>query len=190
MAEIGYRFGRRLHGTTKLTGSVVVAYLLALIDLTVGRFVSATFTAYALVGASGVAVRAATAWGLTAAGFGLASMAAIEISIIWNFLLNNAFTFSAVTHRGLDRIRPFLVFHLVSAQGLLVQASVTALLADTEGADLARWRWETAFAVLAGVVAATVGNYFLNSTVTWPSSPAAARRFRSDEPRPGSDGDR
>ena len=175
--EIGYRFGRRLHGSTKLTGSVVVAYLLALIELTAGRFVSARFTAYALVGATGVVIRVGADWFLTAAGVGWATAIAIELSILWNFQLNNDFTFSSLGYRGRDRIRPLLLFHLVSAQGVLVQTSVTALLSgaavasDILSSEVAAWRREALGPVLAGIVAATVGNYLLNTTITWPTSP-------------------
>ncbi|MGB5757439.1 MAG: polyprenol monophosphomannose synthase, partial [Acidimicrobiales bacterium] len=38
VSEIGYQFGERVHGTTKLNGSVVLDYLRALLVLTAGRW--------------------------------------------------------------------------------------------------------------------------------------------------------
>ena len=38
VSEVGYQFGERVHGTTKLNGSVVLDYLRALLALTAGRW--------------------------------------------------------------------------------------------------------------------------------------------------------
>lgn len=172
--EVGYRFGRRVSGSTKLTGSVVVAYLLALIDLTAGRFVSATFTAYALVGSLGLLVRAAALLVLEELGVGWAAAVALEMSILFNFFSNNAFTFSSLAHRGRRLVRPLLLFHLISGQGVLVQMGVTTWLGDRASLrDASLVELDAAVTFLAGVLAATIGNYFLNINLTWrPAGPA------------------
>ncbi len=178
VAEVGYHFGNRLHGTTKLTGSVVVAYLLAMIELSVGRFISATFTAYALVGATGLAVRTIVQRSLSTdlAGSLLTErwvvLLAIELSILTNYVLNNVFTFTSRRHRGLSQIRGAITFHIVSLYGLLVHAGATALLDDHSREDGA-WGLTALWSVTASVpftlamLMALIGNYYLNSTVTW-----------------------
>ncbi len=178
VAEVGYRFGNRVHGTTKLTGSVVVAYLLAMIDLSVGRFVSATFTAYSIVGCTGLALRAITERALTG---GLlaelvpsdwAVLAAVEASVVTNYWLNNVFTFSTRRHRGLRQIRGLMMFHLVSLYGLLVHAGATVLLggnvADERPWNLTTlWSTEATAPFALAMLMALVGNYHLNTAVTW-----------------------
>jgi len=178
VAEVGYRFGSRVHGTTKLTGSVVVAYLLAIIELSVGRFISATFTAYCLVGVTGLAIRViieqTLTGGLPAALISgrWAVLAAVELSIVTNYLLNNVFTFTSRRHRGLQQIRGLLMFHMVSLYGLFVHAGATALLSD-RGTDVgpldltALWSADVSATFALGVTMALVGNYYLNATVTW-----------------------
>lgn len=177
VAEVGYRFGRRVHGTTKLTGSVVVAYLLAMIELSVGRFISATFTAYSLVGFTGLAIRIIAEQTLTT---GLpaaviqprsAVFVAVELSIVANYGLNNVFTFTAERHRGLRQLKGLLMFHVVSLYGLLVHAGAVALLGD-RGAEetwglTTLWSIDASLPFVVGLSMALVGNYYLNATVTW-----------------------
>ncbi|HMW61177.1 MAG TPA: polyprenol monophosphomannose synthase, partial [Leptospiraceae bacterium] len=54
--EVGYTFRTRIHGETKLSGSVIRNYLVALLDLRFGHVASPVFILYCLVGASGVIV--------------------------------------------------------------------------------------------------------------------------------------
>lgn len=178
VAEIGYRFGSRVHGTTKLTGSVVVAYLLALIELSVGRFVSATFTAYCLVGTTGLAIRVITeqtlVGGLPAALISTrwAVLVAVELSVVANYALNNVFTFTTRRHRGRRQVRGLVMFHVVSLYGLFVHAGANALLRDDTAEagswDLAElWATDVSMPFVVGMIMALVGNYHLNATVTW-----------------------
>ncbi len=162
-AEVGYEFRDRIHGATKLSGSVVGAYLLALLDLVIGRVVSASFTAYALVGAVGVVVRYASAGVLVALGAPLAAFLAFEASVLSNYWLNNRFTFAADRRTGAKLVTGLIPFHLVAAHGLLVQAGVVSLATDSTGNLLAG----LGPAQLAGILLATTGNYFLNRTITW-----------------------
>ncbi len=178
VTEVGYQFGSRLHGTTKLTGSVVVAYLIALIELSVGRFISATLTAYSMVGLLGLLVRSGVQWILTVGVFGLvvparwAVVLAVQLSIISNYVLNNAFTFTAQRHRGWDRVGGLLRFQLVSIYGLFVHAGAMALLTDhsrDQGAwSVAElWSIHRSWPFIIGLAMAMIGNYYLNSTITW-----------------------
>ncbi len=170
--EIGFGFGQRLHGATKLTGSVVVAYLMALLELAGGRFVTARFSAYAIVGLSGVAVRAvvtltagavlsrATAWWL-----------AIEVAVVWNYWWNNRFTFNAYRHAGRDWFVGLAKFHAVAAHGVLV-AGATQQILQPRVELVASVPVAAGAALIAGLGLATVGNYHLNRSITWRTLPA------------------
>jgi len=80
IVEVGYSFRERVAGESSLTSSVVGAYLVALIDLFVGRVVSATFTAYAMVGLLGIAVRFSVLLLLGTLGVEWAALAAFQAS--------------------------------------------------------------------------------------------------------------
>ena len=162
--EVGYQFRNRVHGSTKLTGSVVGAYVLALIDLVVGRAVSATFTAYAMVGALGLLVRLAVGSVLSAAGTEYAMLLAFETSVLSNYLLNNTFTFSRERHRGAKLITGLLTFQVVALHGLAVTWGVASFVTGERASfDLSASHPATLLAILIAVA----GNYILNRAVTW-----------------------
>ncbi|MFW2381813.1 MAG: glycosyltransferase [Acidimicrobiales bacterium] len=170
VVEVGFKFGQRLHGATKLTGSVVLAYLMALLELAGGRFVTARFSAYAIVGLSGVVVRA-----VVLLGFGLASSSgagwwlAIEAAVLWNYWWNNRFTFNAYRQRGIESLIGLAKFHGVAAHGVLVASATQRLVGDVIGTDgLA----VAGIATVAGLGLATIGNYHLNRSITWRALPA------------------
>ena len=133
------------------------------------------FIKFAVVGGSGVIVNMGCFFVFTRyAGIRIefASPMAIEISILTNFFLNNAWTF-----RRRDTKVGFggriLRYHLVTAVAGIVNYLVLLLLANVLGIhDL--------LANLAGIALGTFINFFLNSLWTWriagtqdtePSSP-------------------
>ncbi len=168
VTEVGFTFGQRLHGATKLTGSVVVAYLMALLELAGGRFVTARFSAYAIVGLSGVLVRSSVLI-LFGSLSGAVWWLAIEAAVLWNYWWNNRFTFNAYRQRGTAALVGLAKFHGVAAHGVLVATSASALVIDLVGSESLPVR---AVATLAGLALATVGNYHLNRSITWRALPA------------------
>jgi putative flippase GtrA len=100
----------------------------------------------------------------------LASAAAVEVSILSNFLLNDAWTFrdrnatAAVTARG-----RFFRYHLVSLVGMAVQLAVFE--SANQGVMVALGRADPgAFiypAQLLGIAAATAWNFVSNLRWTW-----------------------
>jgi len=120
------------------------------------------FIKFAVVGGSGVLVNMGVLYILTRyAGMKIvyASPIAIEISILTNFFLNNAWTFrSRETKVGFQgRI---LRYHLVTALAGVVNYFTLLLLANVFGMlDL--------IANLIGIFLGTFINFFLNSMWTW-----------------------
>ncbi len=172
VAEVGYRFGERLGGETKLNRSVVLNYLAALITLSAGRILPATFVIYLAVGLVGLGVRAVVEQvGLMILDPSSAAMAvvlAVESGLIVNYLLHNRITFEPFRHRGVHTLRGLVSFHVVSLHGLLVHAGVMAMLAPSgpePSADLVATTFSGPF-ILAGALA-TIGNYHINAGTTW-----------------------
>ncbi|MCB1138123.1 MAG: glycosyltransferase family 2 protein [Leptospiraceae bacterium] len=182
MKELGYHFRNRQHGETKLSGSVVRNYLVALFDLRFGKYISPTFFLYVSVGASGIIVnfigfQLGEGLGLPKINTGLSDMLdplwlsvpfGYQLAILSNYLLNNYVTFSEVRHRGFDLLKGLLYFEIISVLGLLVQVSVFQLL-QTNG-FMEGWvapEYTKYPSLAAGIAAATVSNYFLNRNFTW-----------------------
>ena len=182
--EIGYVFKNRLHGETKMSGSVIQNYLLALYDIRFGEIISITFLKYSVIGLSGVFVNlfgqffAKNFLNLNepeliyknftkpfyAVSFGF------ELSVLTNYILNNLWTFKDSKNTGLAKnLSGFLKFNIVSILGFLIQVSVwrfTYQIIQTlfpeflfNGLDY--------FCNMFGIILATAGNYFLNKNFTW-----------------------
>jgi dolichol-phosphate mannosyltransferase len=125
-----------------------------------------TFIRFALVGASGTFVNLGVFSLALHANLNkyIASPLAIEVSIIWNFLLNNYWTFKERRTRDRTRIKG-LKFNLVSLVSLGV--SFGTFIAMTVFLP----RVPPQIDQLAGIVPAVLVNYFLNSYWTFRSHP-------------------
>lgn len=179
--EIGYSFRLREHGETKLSGSVIRNYIIALYDMRFGKYVSSTFMMYASVGCTGVLVNLlGFALGeflnLPRFNSGLPALDplflsvpfGIQISIITNYFLNNYITFYESRHKGAALLKGFVLFQIISMVGIIIQWSVFQLLQTNgflEGILAENIRSYANNAI--GIVLATVGNYYLNLNVTW-----------------------
>jgi dolichol-phosphate mannosyltransferase len=138
---------------------------------------------FGLVGLSGVLVNLGFLWLFTERlrmGEALGSAIAIEISIAWNFLLNNAFTFRDRNQGAQVGLGARLVrYNVVSLVGLGIQlvtflalnALVLRLLHRTE---IGRLRYATQ---CVGIVIAMTWNFASNFLWTWgqtkPAKPEA-----------------
>jgi dolichol-phosphate mannosyltransferase len=123
-----------------------------------------TFLRFALVGASGTLVNIGVFTVALHANLNkfVASPLAIEVSIIWNFLLNNYWTFKERKTRDGTRIKG-LKYNLVSIASLGVSFATfiaMSLLVPRASPELDQ---------LVGIVPAVLVNYFLNSYWTFRS---------------------
>jgi dolichol-phosphate mannosyltransferase len=128
-----------------------------------------TFLRFALVGASGTIVNLGAFSVLLHAGLNkfVASPLAIEISIVWNFLLNNYWTFRDRETADRAAIKG-VKFNLVSLVSLGV--SFTTFIAFS----LLLPKVSPLLSQLAGIIPAVFVNYFLNSYWTFRHRPGEA----------------
>jgi dolichol-phosphate mannosyltransferase len=176
--EVPVDFTDRKQGQSKLGLADIVEFVLNAwwIRLRALR----TFIQFAVVGASGTLVNLGV---FTAALHGglnkyVASAAAIEISIIWNFFLNNYWTFKERKTRDRTRIKG-LKYNLVSLATLGVSfATFSAMSLWVPRAPLQLDQ-------LIGIIPAVLVNYFLNSYWTFRShTDVAAPTEHDGEPAP------
>jgi dolichol-phosphate mannosyltransferase len=90
-----------------------------------------------------------------------ATAAAIASAACSNYLINNWWTFRDRRHHGsAEIIRGLVLFLLISGTGALINQAVTWYLHELHALDLF-------LTMAAGIVVATVWNYFLNLDLTW-----------------------
>jgi dolichol-phosphate mannosyltransferase len=160
VCEIPVEFVDRAHGESKLGLRDIVEFIANAWWI---RFQSSrTFFRFAAVGASGVVVNLALFSVLLGLGMNKygASPLAIEISILWNFWLNNGWTFAARMTESSLSIRG-VKFNVVSIAALgvsyLTFMAMSAIFPETS----------PHIHQLIGVIPASLVNYFLNSSWTF-----------------------
>ncbi len=179
--EVGYEFANRVHGETKLSRSVIRAYLLGVAELRVGRQINPTFLLYVLVGIVGLVVNSVAFWIAEWIGFPMIDTGlnaeidpiatsfifSVQLSILVLFVLNNEFTFWEVRYRGWRLIPAFAVYEAMSLVGTGVHVAVFTFLQET-GFLLTYLGGATRVVHnLVGAVVALIINWYLNTTYLW-----------------------
>jgi dolichol-phosphate mannosyltransferase len=167
VAEIPVDFSDRKLGESKLGRSDIIEFVVN--AWWIRLWSSRTFIKFCIVGATGVVVNLAAFAGLLASGTHpyVASPVAVELSILWNFLLNNAWTFrlrpkdARIGMRGLK-------FNMISFASLAVTFGTFVILSKVFP------QLPLQVDQLAAIVPTTAINYFLNSY--WTFKPQAIRR--------------
>lgn len=167
--EIPIKFGERMHGESKLSRHVQLQFIEYLYDVTFGKFMPLTFIKYCIVGTLGIAVHMAAYYSisrlimkegdLTIAGFSASVIGATEAAIVFNFLLNNAWTFAEQRLRGMSAVTGFLKFNAACILGAIANWAV--------GTYLYSLGWMEALAVFLGALTAVLWNYTVNRLMTW-----------------------
>ena len=162
IVELPIYFADRSAGETKLGRRDVVEFFVHVWWL---RLLSRkTFIKFALTGLSGVVVNLGCFAALNAAGLNtyLASAIAIETSIVWNFFINNFWTFRDRTISARKRVRG-LKFNVISLFTLAMSFATFVLLLWVFP-DLPPIHAQT-----ISILPAALANYFANSYWTFRS---------------------
>jgi dolichol-phosphate mannosyltransferase len=170
VAEIPYVFDMREHDRSKLRLKIIIEYVKQVFSLfayTVKHPARPAYTEimraakFVMVGITGIAVNLAVLVlckeyldvPLFAAG-----IVAVEVSILWNFVLNDLFTFATVPriHSALTRLG---MFNLISLGGMAITVSIMLVLAFLG--------MNYAIADIIGIFIAFAWNFSLNRFLTW-----------------------
>jgi dolichol-phosphate mannosyltransferase len=161
LAEVGYTFGTRQHGQSKLDEMVALEYLELLLDKAVGRFVPVKLIQFGAIGMLGVAVHLALLYLTMTAGtsFAFAQAAAVLGAMTFNFALNNKFTYRDRQLKGLAWLGGLFSFYLVCSLGAVANVGIGSLVYE----QLQGW-W---IAGIAGAIVGSVWNYVASGWLTW-----------------------
>jgi dolichol-phosphate mannosyltransferase len=163
IAEQPYSFGTRFDGESKFNMQIGVEFLGLVLSKLTGGLVDPRFIFFAIVGATGVAVNLAIlnlALVLhPAAGFESAKTIATGVAMLWNFVLNNSFTYRDRRLKGLGLIRGFIGFCLFGAIGAATDIGLASQLYVHHETWLV--------AGLAGSIVGVLWNYAMSSMFIW-----------------------
>ncbi|MGA1982356.1 MAG: glycosyltransferase family 2 protein [Acidobacteriaceae bacterium] len=160
--EVGYRFGARRHGESKLDVVVGIEYLFLVLNKRLGGVVPLHMALYALVGGIGLAAHLLVFLLFShvfAASFVAAQIAATFVAMIENFTLNNLITFRSRRLRGGQMWSGLARFVMACSFGAV--ANVVFARALWQGGV------EWYLAGFAGIVLGSVWNLSVSSMITW-----------------------
>ncbi|HSZ62139.1 MAG TPA: glycosyltransferase family 2 protein [Terriglobales bacterium] len=162
LGEVGYRFRNRTWGDSKLDANAAVECLFLIVNKLLGGFVPSRFAAFALVGASGLAVHLGCLAFLFRAehvGFDASQVLATYVAMTINFFLNNLITYYDRRLRGARMWTALAMFWIACSFGVLANVS--------SAHSLLRWHMPWYLAGLAGAAVSSVWNYAANQILTW-----------------------
>ena len=107
VAEVGYTFGTRQSGESKLDDMVALEYVELLLDKTIGRFIPVKLVQFGAIGVLGVGVHLALLYATLIGGivFSTAQATAVIGAMTFNFALNNRFTYRDRQLKGAGLVR-------------------------------------------------------------------------------------
>jgi dolichol-phosphate mannosyltransferase len=164
VVEVPITFKDRERGTSSLVFNEYGKYTRHLLRLSWEGGEIKRFAKFGLVGGSGVLVNEGLLWllwGVWGVVLLAASLIAIEVSIIWNFFLNEAWTFRDRGDDGIKAVfRRMGLFNLISIIGLSLNVSILLFLHHVFG-------MYPLTANIVGIAAAFVWNFSANNLWTW-----------------------
>jgi dolichol-phosphate mannosyltransferase len=162
--EVPYEFRTRQTGESKLDALVTWEYLMLLTDKLVGHIVPVKFISFTLIGGLGVGVHMIALFAMIAivgATFILAQITATVVAMIFNFFVNNTFTYRDRRLKGFRALAGGLAsFVAICSVGALANVGIANYLFSDR--QYAWW-----LAGLAGILVGAVWNYATTSVVTW-----------------------
>jgi dolichol-phosphate mannosyltransferase len=162
VAELPFRFRRRINGESKLDTLVAWEYLTLLLDKLTGHLVPVRFLLFTLIGGFGVFVHLAAlclAVCLFGVGFPTGQAVATTVAMTGNFFLNNLFTYRDKRLRGGALVTGLLSFYAVCGIGAAANVGIASHLFD---ANRSWW-----LAGLGGAAIGAVWNYAMSSVFIW-----------------------
>lgn len=166
ITEIPYRFHARSLGDSKMSASEQLRYLIHLVRLVLASEVDRRFFLFCAVGLSGVAVNLATyqLFLITGMSVFIAFLISSGISMLTNFILNNAFTWKMRMPEGrfswLVRLTKYVI---VASGGICVSSGVVSFFHYLLSIP-------PMISGLIGIAAGIVWNFALNDKWTFVTS--------------------
>jgi dolichol-phosphate mannosyltransferase len=171
--EIPFEFVDRETGSSKLKIKTIVEYAQQVVDIALFSFFHHQSAAwrewkkifkFGLVGLSGICVNMGVLYYLTehiGLFYLVSSIFAIELSILNNFLWNDLWTFrSDLQHKLSSRWHRLVVFHVVSAGGIIINLGLLYLLTSGFGIYYL-------ISNIVGILFAFAWNFMVNRRFTW-----------------------
>ena len=160
--ELPTAFHQRRYGESKLDSKIALDFAALVTAKLTNDAVSARFLLFCLVGLTGLAVHLSAlsvATTLAALPFGAAQTLATLGAIVWNFVLNNLFTYRDQRLAGWRFVTGLIRFLVICAIGAISNVGIATWIYDYDS----KW-W---LAGLGGALIGTVWNFVVSAAFVW-----------------------
>lgn len=159
--EVPYVFRGRREGESKISPMILAEFLFLLLEKGSGGLIPPRFILFCLVGGTGLMIHLAVLNILGDLGFPFltSQAAAIGVSMLSNFVINNQFTYSDRRLTGWSAVTGALLFVIVCSVGALANIGVAELAIKTTPS------WS--LAGIAGAIMGAVFNFGAASSIVW-----------------------
>lgn len=160
--EVGYHFGKRKHGSSKLDCTVGLEYLAMVVEKLSGGAISSRFVTFGMIGAMGVLLHLAVLTALYQSqhsAIAAAQAIATAVAMVGNFSLNNLVTFRDRKLTGVRWLTGLLTF----CAGCSLGAYANVVAAESLLKTGLPWY----MAAFAGILVSMGWNYSISSLFTW-----------------------
>jgi dolichol-phosphate mannosyltransferase len=174
IVEVPYTFRGRREGESKISPMVLAEFLFLLLEKGSGGLIPPRFILFCLVGGIGLLIHLATlnTLGLLGFPFLTSQAAAIAVSMLSNFIINNQFTYSDRRLTGWSAVTGALLFAVVCSVGALANIGVAELaIKETPSWSLAG---------IAGAIMGAVFNFGAASSIVWGQRRRRNPKFAAD----------
>lgn len=168
VADVPYTFRNRRAGESKISPMVIAEFAFLLIEKLSRGFVSPRFVLFAMVGGLGLIVHLAVLTLLVGRGFPFLTgqVGALTVAIVFNFAVNNEFTYRDRRLTGANFWGGLVVFAIICSIGSLANIGVANLAIE----ETRSW----SLAGIAGALMSAVFNFGGASSLVW-----GRRRWRA-----------
>jgi dolichol-phosphate mannosyltransferase len=163
LTEIPYQFRSRVAGESKLDSAVALEYIELLLEKMIGRWIPPKLIFFGIIGSLGAVIHLGILGTLVngfGARFAIGQTIAVATAMLFNFTLNNNFTYRDRRLKGMRWFTGFISFALLCSVGAIANVGIGSMLYAREGGS---W-W---LAGLAGIAVGSVWNYAATNWLTW-----------------------
>jgi dolichol-phosphate mannosyltransferase len=161
IGEVPYTFRQRNAGESKMSPLVVVQFLGLVVSKMTGGVLPTSFLLFGGVGVLGIIVHMLVLWlGLSLLRFNFVNAQAVAtlVSMTFNFVLNNQFTFADKKLKGWHVATGLVAFYVVCSIGAIANVSVASWIFQLDRS-----------AYFAGALMSMVFNYAVSRAIIWRS---------------------
>ena len=160
--ELYYNFNNRTLGNSKLSSSVIFDFLEFLVERKLSKYISIRFLKFLIVGSIGASLHISIVFILYKQlmfSYTLSFLYAIETATIFNFLMNNKWTFDRYKLKKKFLFLGLVQYNCITLIGGLSNFSISFFLIEKN----ILW----IVALIVGAFFGSIWNYVLNKLLTW-----------------------